>query len=332
MNQDHPFFSTNTNLYDGSVQSSTNATLNGQNVIVSQGQQRQVCDIFKTSVTGNPFQMNPAFQPQVMQAQKLHIPGGVCFSFSPSIPQETCKCCQNIKQNNSLFPIKSLFPSSLEQTNRTSYGFIGPLNHNYPENRYKLRLHYNESTSTSDLLEGRNQIPVSMGFPDLSGICGYLHQLRSPNGPVDTTAPTPREPISSARKLVLQKKTEPITAHVVDVLDEPKNANDKKKVSFSGGPRSVSGTQDQAVQISNDCSCGVKKCKQGPFVNAEKASKKRKKKKNKTAKADESSEDTSQSASEDSTSKDSTSQDSTPSKLKYLFTTLIPIIVLLRTS
>ncbi|XP_076266924.1 uncharacterized protein LOC143200330 isoform X4 [Rhynchophorus ferrugineus] len=246
MNQDHPFFSTNTNLYDGSVQSSTNATLNGQNVIVSQGQQRQVCDIFKTSVTGNPFQMNPAFQPQVMQAQKLHIPGGVCFSFSPSIPQETCKCCQNIKQNNSLFPIKSLFPSSLEQTNRTSYGFIGPLNHNYPENRYKLRLHYNESTSTSDLLEGRNQIPVS------------------------------------------------------------------------SGPRSVSGTQDQAVQISNDCSCGVKKCKQGPFVNAEKASKKRKKKKNKTAKADESSEDTSQSASEDSTSKDSTSQDSTP-KSKFRF-------------
>ncbi|KAJ8931887.1 hypothetical protein NQ314_015156, partial [Rhamnusium bicolor] len=87
-----PFYSTNTNVYDQSVFSSAPSNFNGQNVLVSQEQQRKMFDTLNTSIMGlpydNPHQMHPC-PGNCMQAQRQFMPGGVMFSFnSQPLPQQ----------------------------------------------------------------------------------------------------------------------------------------------------------------------------------------------------------------------------------------------------
>lgn len=55
---------------------------NGQNVLVSQEQQRKIIDTLNTSIVGLPFNTTP-MNHHFMQAQKQFLPGGVIFSFNP---------------------------------------------------------------------------------------------------------------------------------------------------------------------------------------------------------------------------------------------------------
>lgn len=108
MNQNRPFYSTNTNLYNEAIRSAGKCTecekfalfflgwmvlapttLNGENVILSQEQQRQIYDIFNTSIIGNPFAQQISVNPPVLWAQKHVFPGGVTFTFGPPVIYQT---------------------------------------------------------------------------------------------------------------------------------------------------------------------------------------------------------------------------------------------------
>lgn len=64
-------------------------SLNGENVILSQEQQRQIYDIFNTSIIGNPFAQQISVNPPVLWAQKHVFPGGVTFTFGPPVIYQT---------------------------------------------------------------------------------------------------------------------------------------------------------------------------------------------------------------------------------------------------
>lgn len=58
------------------------SNFNGQNVLVSQEQQRKIFDTLNTSIVGLPFE-SPPMNNHFVQAQKQFVPGGVVFSFNP---------------------------------------------------------------------------------------------------------------------------------------------------------------------------------------------------------------------------------------------------------
>lgn len=54
-------------------------------MILSQEQQRRICDIFNTSIIGNPFTQQVPVNPPMLWAQKHIFPGGVTFTFCPPV-------------------------------------------------------------------------------------------------------------------------------------------------------------------------------------------------------------------------------------------------------
>ncbi|XP_030761737.1 pre-mRNA-splicing factor CWC22 homolog isoform X4 [Sitophilus oryzae] len=159
MNQNRPFYSTNTNCYDESFKSSAPTMLNGQNVIVSQEQQRRICDILNTSINGRPFQYSTAPQHQFIQANKQFFPGGVHFSFGqPHFQQDnSCKCGTN--SNTMQLPVNTYFPTAMEPQRNVDHASFP--NFFQPLPPYTLKLHYDTSTSSDDLPNYSIPTPIS---------------------------------------------------------------------------------------------------------------------------------------------------------------------------
>ncbi|XP_030761735.1 histone-lysine N-methyltransferase, H3 lysine-79 specific-like isoform X2 [Sitophilus oryzae] len=303
MNQNRPFYSTNTNCYDESFKSSAPTMLNGQNVIVSQEQQRRICDILNTSINGRPFQYSTAPQHQFIQANKQFFPGGVHFSFGqPHFQQDnSCKCGTN--SNTMQLPVNTYFPTAMEPQRNVDHASFP--NFFQPLPPYTLKLHYDTSTSSDDLPNYSIPTPISKCRADLNNICSSLeHQnpveVNLPNCSklaADPTAFFPLPPVefsSNGRKLTLTKKTaEQPAGHVVDVLD----CSNKKKVSFSDLPPMKEEKCDKTFQFTTECICESKKCpdknkkKSDCESDEEEKSKKNKEKKKKSKKKKEKNEE-----------------------------------------
>ncbi|XP_050304884.1 uncharacterized protein LOC126742294 isoform X3 [Anthonomus grandis grandis] len=195
MNQNRPFFSTNTNCYDESFTSSAPTQVNGENVILSQEQQRRVCDTLNTSIVGNPniFSEPGNNMNQILYAQKQYYPGGVLFTF-PSAPTTSfgqqqgqsfgpglCYPCPPVSYPTPIQTapistpmdfsfqqpafqqpmqcVNTFFPSSLEYQQMNQNALQQP--YQYHREPYQLKFHNDRSTSCSDMLKGETQIPSS---------------------------------------------------------------------------------------------------------------------------------------------------------------------------
>ncbi|XP_019762865.1 uncharacterized protein LOC109539526 isoform X1 [Dendroctonus ponderosae] len=242
----NPFCSINSNFYDESFRSTAPTTLNGENVVLSQEQQRRVCDTVNTSIVG--FSGN---QPMLC-AQKQLVPGGVLFTFPASAnaaqgPYFRCSMYQPQVQPPPQAVVSSFFPSSVE------YSQLNPCGFQQPQKTFNLQFHRNSSTSSSDLPTYFPKVPAPKEFisstPKSCQQCHTMQQLMFPSPPIDFS--------SRVKKLVLCKTAGPPTGHVVDVLDP--NADEKKKVSFSEGQEQA--TKEEGIQMTSECICDTKRCK-----------------------------------------------------------------------
>ncbi|XP_050304883.1 uncharacterized protein LOC126742294 isoform X2 [Anthonomus grandis grandis] len=346
MNQNRPFFSTNTNCYDESFTSSAPTQVNGENVILSQEQQRRVCDTLNTSIVGNPniFSEPGNNMNQILYAQKQYYPGGVLFTF-PSAPTTSfgqqqgqsfgpglCYPCPPVSYPTPIQTapistpmdfsfqqpafqqpmqcVNTFFPSSLEYQQMNQNALQQP--YQYHREPYQLKFHNDRSTSCSDMLKGETQIPSS-NFTNINGVIQRLQQdLATLNTCKDLPCTCPIEFSSNVKKLVLSKPVKQPSGHVIDVLDDKQNGkkDNKPRVSFSDKP------VDEGAQVDNECFCidqkdrsNSKIVESGDESSADKP-KKRKQKKKKPKKQVKSSSETSVSSAEDTKDQKKTSKNS----------------------
>ncbi|KAJ8971609.1 hypothetical protein NQ317_014729, partial [Molorchus minor] len=158
------------------------SNVNGQNVLISQEQQRKMYDTLNTSIMG--MQNNPWANDQqhgnFIQAQKQFIPGGVMFTFNSQPPPSESRiydatatpsriyaatnprcCCTSPIQN-----LNTFIPSTLEQQIAISgiqkHGLESlQYQQQLANNPFQLKFHHNKMTSCSDLLNGITQMPGS---------------------------------------------------------------------------------------------------------------------------------------------------------------------------
>ncbi|KAL1494744.1 hypothetical protein ABEB36_010291 [Hypothenemus hampei] len=272
MNQNRPFFSTNTNLYDETFRSCEPTILNGENVLLSQEQQRRVYDILNTSIIGNPSGV-------MWCAQKQFFPGGVLFTFPNPHTQITnnnqptcCQCCHppappiangtSMQFNPASVPFNSFFPSSID------FPLIKA--QNSTKEQFLLRFHNDRSTSCSDLSSPFLSLPIMKGYPKLHSLTAISDCIKQPQKCPESNCDTSSMVLSpfpliefpsNARKLVLSKIVPKVSGHVVDVLnDKTEESNNMKKVSFSDD-KQENQTKDQEVQITTECICRDEKHK-----------------------------------------------------------------------
>ncbi|XP_074027768.1 uncharacterized protein [Leptinotarsa decemlineata] len=190
----NPFYSTNTSILNESFCNSRPTNLNGQNVIVSQEQQRKLIDSLNTAIVGFPCSNNCTasnFVPgNFIQARKQFIPGGVQFLFMPQqqvqqpqpqrilsynpltqVPnqiQETCFCPTTLEQQIAINSLNKHGLESLEYQQQLSRNPFFPQyqqqNHHFP---FQLRFHQNVGTDTNQLNVG------SRNTPDFCNLGGF---------------------------------------------------------------------------------------------------------------------------------------------------------------
>jgi hypothetical protein len=135
----HPFSSTNVNIFDEKTQNSTPTNLCGQNVLMSQEQHRKIFNTLTTSIGGMP-----GFSPTVHQSYQN--PNSITFTFS--------------RNNQNYQPP----PNYFWQCNVPTSSDLNTLNQLHQRNAVNLmhmqqqlnppqqwRFHIDNQTSTSDL-------------------------------------------------------------------------------------------------------------------------------------------------------------------------------------
>ncbi|XP_060534157.1 uncharacterized protein LOC132706694 [Cylas formicarius] len=158
MYQNSPFYSTSSNVYNESFKNFAPTSILGQNVIVSQEQERRISDVLNTAIIGVEPSACFAQNIPIQAAQKRIVPGGVIFSFPAESPnqQQFCPCHPISTQPRSSEIVQSGSPSALEQQRALDAIQKGGLEFmQYQEHLHKhpfqLKFHYDVSTSCTDL-------------------------------------------------------------------------------------------------------------------------------------------------------------------------------------
>ncbi|KAJ8920245.1 hypothetical protein NQ315_011906 [Exocentrus adspersus] len=238
--------------------------LNGQNVIVSQEQQRKIFDTLNTSIAGLPFDNVGSFPvpSTFLQAQKQFVPGGVMFSFvtQPMPLPQSFMMQQQVALPN---PSPSCFcPMSLEQQIATSglqkHGLESlQYQQQLANNPFMLKFHFNHATSCSDLLNGPSQVPGSRSTPDFSNVSGvacFTNQEQS-----CTSRGASVQDTNWVNCLNSATGTPEPPRNVM--TDEHKGASNKSTDQKGADNEVVK--QDKSLQVSARCECEGKedKCK-----------------------------------------------------------------------
>ncbi|XP_068897971.1 uncharacterized protein [Tenebrio molitor] len=204
----HPFSSTNVNIFDEKTQNSTPTNLCGQNVLMSQEQHRKIFNTLTTSIGGMP-----GFSPTVHQ--RYQNPNSITFTFS--------------RNNQNYQPP----PNYFWQCNVPTSSDLNTLNQLHQRNAVNLmhmqqqlnppqqwRFHIDNQTSTSDLAVKPN---ARADLKNLAGMC----MSKMPNWL--------QTPIcSNPKKLILKNvNTAKVEGSICDGLDQDNKDGKTKKVNFS---------------------------------------------------------------------------------------------------
>ncbi|KAF2895711.1 hypothetical protein ILUMI_10491 [Ignelater luminosus] len=218
------------------------------NVTAMQTQQHSVCDTVITSIVGNPQQplpyspytntppqiplnytnvyYNGSQNPQVIQAQKRLVPGGVAFSFEPIYQNPNNNYPNYVPQEHGI-PSHSNPPShnqsayyynqqliqqqiALKQIEKEALELMLIQEH-LNKSMGKLKFHHHGQTSTTDLFGGDSRIPKSKGMPDFNNLMAVLNDLKrelKEMEAVDFSYDCPSalySEVSTAKKLMLTK-------------------------------------------------------------------------------------------------------------------------------